>query len=134
MRKKFILEFPLTDSLNSSLSISTSLDLCELLLLAYLSSLQFILILSVKRLKFLLLSYYSAVGLLSVVRGKTRPMCSLSKGRESVFGPLDIVHQYLVYVLVRLGSVLDHLLPHPLLQENLELHLLLWSKVLRILD
>ena len=53
---------------------------------------------------------------------------------QSVLGPLHIVHEDLVYVLVRLGTLIDKLLLHSLLKDELELLLLIWGECTCILN
>lgn len=121
MLKKFILELFFFDSLNLSFSVDTTLNFSVLLLFLELTIFQVILIESEEGLEFLLLANDSAVSLFSVIAS----LNDLAKGSQSFLSFFDIIHQDLIDILIRCGSVIYYFLFHSLLENELELLLLL---------
>jgi hypothetical protein len=134
MRHEFFVEFALANSLDALLTLNSLLNDLILVLFAKLASLKFVLILSVKSFKLLLLPVNTTVSLLGVLTIGGSGVVHLTEGGETVLGAAYVLHQDIIDVLIRLLTVIRlHHSGHSLFKNDLELLLLLWCKILEVL-
>lgn len=92
MRHKLLVELPLTDRLNTLLSLYSLLHELIFILLAEFAGLQLVLVLAVEGLKLLFLSDDSAVRLLRHIFSHSSRIVNLSQRGQSIFCATHILH------------------------------------------
>ena len=134
MRHEFLVEFAFADRLNALFTLNSLLNNLVLVLFAKFAGLKFVLILSVKSFKLLLLPNDATVRLLGVFTIISSVIVNLTKGSETVLSSAYILHEDVINVLIRLLTVVRlHHAWHSLFKNDLQLLLLLWCEILEVL-
>ena len=128
------MEFAFSDGLDALLTLNSLLNDLVLVLLAKFAGLKFVLILSVKSFKLLLLPNDATVRLLGVFTIDSSGIVNLTEGSEAILSSANILHQDVINVLVRLLTVVRlHHSWHSLFKNDLQLLLLFWCEILEVL-
>jgi hypothetical protein len=127
-------EFAFANSLDALFTLNSLLNDLVLVLFAKFAGLKFVLILSVKSFKLLLLPNDATVRLLGVFTICTFVIVDLTEGSETVLSSANILHKDVINVLIRLLTVVRlHHSWHSLFKNDLQLLLLLWCEILEVL-